>query len=90
VCVNGVWGSICDNGWDKTDAYVVCKQLGFSELEPVVYNGAAFGISTGPVVYSNVNCGGWENSLDECIKTSYVHLSCPGEEIAGASSMSCA
>ncbi len=32
VCVNGVWGSICDDGWDKTDAHIVCKQMGFSSL----------------------------------------------------------
>ena len=32
VCVNGVWGSICDYGWDKTDAHVICKQLGYAEL----------------------------------------------------------
>ena len=32
VCVGGVWGSVCDDGWDKTDAHVACQQLGFSEL----------------------------------------------------------
>ena len=32
VCVNGVWGSVCDQGFDKTDAHVVCQQLGHPEL----------------------------------------------------------
>ena len=29
VCHDGVWGSICDEGWDKTDAYIICQQLGY-------------------------------------------------------------
>ena len=30
VCVNGVWGSVCDYGWSTIDANVVCNQLGYS------------------------------------------------------------
>ena len=31
VCVEGVWGSVCNNNyWDNNNANVVCKQLGFS------------------------------------------------------------
>ena len=30
VCVNGVWGTICSSGWDKNDALVVCRVLGYA------------------------------------------------------------
>ena len=29
VCVNGMWGTVCNGGWDSRDATVVCKQLGY-------------------------------------------------------------
>ena len=63
IMYKGIWGAICDDGWDDTDATVVCRELGF-------LNGTAtsplFEFSSGPVWLTQVECLGNESTVSEC------------------------
>ena len=37
-----------------------------------------------PMVYSDVKCIGWENSLEECPKKEFLEFSCSESMVAGA------
>ena len=62
---NGIWGTVCDDGWDLTDATVVCQQLGlFTAIDAPV--AGFFGEGSGPIWYDEVNCTGSETNITQC------------------------
>ena len=59
------WGTVCDDGWDDTDAGVVCRQLGFGSSGTAI-NSDNFGQGLGYIWLANVACTGSESTLIRC------------------------
>ncbi|KAJ8022250.1 MAM and LDL-receptor class A domain-containing protein 2 [Holothuria leucospilota] len=82
VFYQNIWGTVCDDFWDKTDATVVCRQLGYQEAEEALSN-AYFGQGVGPIWMDDVHCNGNENSLDQCTHRGFGSHNCVHSEDAG-------
>ena len=65
VFYQGIWGTICDDGWDNVDATVVCNELGY--LYGTTRKQAQFESGTGPVWLSQIGCLGTESKLSHCV-----------------------
>ena len=65
VNYNGEWGTVCDDGWDDTDAGVVCRQLGFGSSGTAI-GSAGFGQGSGSILLDYVLCNGNEPTISRC------------------------
>ena len=45
-------------------------------IDPNTYFDAHFGETVGPIIWSNVNCVGWESSIQYCSKDSFPNFNC--------------
>ena len=94
VRYNGTWGTVCDDGFDYTDAGVVCYMLGYGRAGHVIGN--RYGAGSGPIWLDNVRCSGREKSITHCYHRGWgrhycthnqdVSVSCPSVRLVGSSS----
>ncbi|XP_052410168.1 scavenger receptor cysteine-rich type 1 protein M130-like [Carassius gibelio] len=79
---NAVWGSVCDDQWDISDAQVVCRQLGCGAALRADGN-SVFGAGKGVVWMNRVDCRGNEIHLWDCPLSLKKHTDCSEKEHVG-------
>ena len=77
---NKTWRGICDQQWDKQDADVVCRELGFKNAA-LIYNSPAN--KGGTTWINNLHCHGDETSLVSCVNNGWKNHSCSNGRQAG-------
>ncbi len=78
----GHWGTVCDDDWGRTDAAVVCRQLGWPLAEDAVH-GAHYGAGQGPIWMGAVDCDGEEDRLVDCPFGGWGRTDCDHLDDAG-------
>ena len=81
------WGTVCDDNWSIFNAFVVCRQLGYTTAVDAPVN-AAFGPGRGPIWLDKVACTGEETNLSQCHHNGLADSDCIHAFDAGAVSAS--
>ena len=79
---SGTWGTLCDYGWDFTDAQVVCSQLDFGKATAATHN-AFYGEGIGQIWLYNLNCVGDEETIGNCSHNGWGYAYCSHGDNAG-------
>eukprot|EP00731_Ephydatia_muelleri_P030938 Em0022g452a len=70
MCLGGSWTSVCSEVWSNQETSVVCSQLGLAAngVNGYAYGmrAALFGLGTGPILLTEVDCFGNETALLQC------------------------
>lgn len=82
VQYNGDWGTVCRRDWDKRDAQVACRQLGY-KFATRSTSSVEFGAGNGTIMISSLGCNGSESNLLECDHGGLGFTTCTHEEDVG-------
>jgi deleted-in-malignant-brain-tumors protein 1 len=76
------WGTVCDDGFEREESAVACRNLGFHSNNPERIPNT-FGTSSGRIWLDDVDCGGHESSLSDCRHRPWGDHNCGhGEDVA--------
>ena len=82
IGIDGVWGGVCQTGWDIQDATVICKQLGYVYALAATYDNT-FGSSLNSRAWiSDLACRGEEGTILDCPYTGW-NVACSTDQRAG-------
>lgn len=78
VFYDGVWGTICDEGWDLRDTRVVCHQLGYPDaVRSLNHFHVPMGFARPATIWlSEVACTGEEQNISSCSHAGWGENSC--------------
>ncbi|XP_044130367.1 T-cell differentiation antigen CD6-like, partial [Bufo gargarizans] len=80
IFMDGVWGSVCHNGWDALDAEITCQQINCGSALSAL-RGSYFGSGPPQIHRNEVDCKGGEHFLWECEE--HGNRDCSAGEHAG-------
>ena len=78
---NGIWGTVCDNGWNLREAEVACTELGFGYAVAAI-SSALYGQGSGQIWLDDVDCAGTEESIRNCSHSQWGSHNCSHENDA--------
>ncbi|XP_035682616.1 uncharacterized protein LOC118420018 [Branchiostoma floridae] len=79
----GEWGTVCDDSWGKSQAEVVCRELGFPGAVEAICCSLIAGPGRGKIWLDNVECTEREESLLHCKHNGWGVSNCGHGEDAG-------
>ena len=87
VEISGIkgWSQVCDEGWDETDATVLCKELGYMHGFAITNSELSNGdVATFTDAFWKFNCTGNETTLANCTKADHWQGHCTNGHLAAA------
>ncbi|KAM3834280.1 scavenger receptor cysteine-rich domain-containing protein DMBT1 isoform 15-T15 [Vipera latastei] len=82
VYYKGIWGTVCDDYFNPTNAQIVCRQLACGNATKVM-GWAYFGQGSGYISLDDVKCTGSEPTIWDCVHAGWFNHDCGHNEDVG-------